>query len=260
MEWALEQIKEAHESGNYIFAMTHYPLLPYSPIMNLIEDAKLTDWEKVASAFADAGLDLIFTGHMHSQAVTEFVSEKGNKITDVQTGSLVGCPAYYRKVTFLEDNTIDIKSIATPEFEWRDKGDKTAEEYFIWRFNRMINWKMDKVIPEKVNNILNKMTLKKIAKLLLIKIDKSLEDRLAKDAAIEIVRNIFVGNEPYVEGTPMYEAIDKALTRLKPVLKIAQKKLAEKNEIFADIRSFILTSIGDNEQKDYDTVLDIQWK
>lgn len=31
IEWALEQIKDAHESGNYIFAMTHYPLLPFSP-------------------------------------------------------------------------------------------------------------------------------------------------------------------------------------------------------------------------------------
>ncbi|MDE6659552.1 MAG: metallophosphoesterase, partial [Eubacterium sp.] len=110
MEWALEQIKEAHESGNYIFAMTHYPLLPFSAIMHLIGDAKLTDWEDVATKLADAGVDLIFTGHMHAQAVTEYTTEKGNKITDVQTGCFVGCPCAYRKVTFEDKNTVDIKS------------------------------------------------------------------------------------------------------------------------------------------------------
>ena len=46
MKWALEQIDDAHKSGNYIFAMTHYPLLPFSPIMELIGDAHLTDWQR----------------------------------------------------------------------------------------------------------------------------------------------------------------------------------------------------------------------
>lgn len=43
MQWALDEIKKAHDAGDYIFAMTHYPLLPFSPVMNFIGDAKLTD-------------------------------------------------------------------------------------------------------------------------------------------------------------------------------------------------------------------------
>lgn len=132
MQWALNEIKKAHESGNYIFAMTHYPLLPFSPVMNLIGDAKLTDWEKRAREFADAGLDLIFTGHMHAQAITDYTTEKGNTITDVQTGCFVGCPCAYRKVTF-EDNTVIIKSYTINDFDY-DKQGKAAEEYFKWRF------------------------------------------------------------------------------------------------------------------------------
>lgn len=256
MEWALEQIKDAHKSGNYIFAMTHYPLLPFSPVMNFIGDAKLTDWERVATTFADAGMDLIFTGHMHAQAVTEYTTKKGNKITDVQTGCFVGWPCAYRKVTFKDEHTLDIKSYTIEEFDYDTQG-KTAEEYFIWRFDRMIYGTMDKVIPSVVNKILDKLTVKTIGRLLWFKPDKSIENLLAKEVAVEIVRNIFVGNEPHTKGTPLYEALNKGLSRLKPIIKIVEKKLGAKNPIFADIKSFVLSSIGDEVQRDYDATLEI---
>ncbi|MDE6412627.1 MAG: hypothetical protein K2K42_01835 [Eubacterium sp.] len=256
MEWALEQIKEAHESGNYIFAMTHYPLLPFSAIMHLIGDAKLTDWETVATKFADAGMDLIFTGHMHAQAVTEYTTEKGNKITDVQTGCFVGCPCAYRKVTFEDQNTVDIKSYTIDDFDY-DKDGKTAEEYFRWRFDRMILWKMGEVVPAPVNAILKKLTLKKLGRFLFIKVDDSIKDRLAVDACIEFVRNIFLGNEPYVKGTPMYEAVEKLLKRFRFVTRILEKKLGKKNPILADLNTFILSMIGDEKQRDHNLKLKI---
>lgn len=258
MQWALEEIKKAHESGNYIFAMTHYPLLPFSPIMNLIGDAKLTDWEKRANEFADAGLDLIFTGHMHAQAITDYTTVKGNTITDVQTGSFVGCPCAYRKVT-LEDNTVNIKSYTVNDFDY-DKHGKTAEEYFKWRFDRMINWKMDEILPAPAKKILGGLTLKKLGRLLCFKVDKSIESMLAKDACVELVRNIFVGNEPYVNGTPMYEAMSKLLRRLHPVTRIVEKKMGSKNPVLSDIDSFVLSMIGDEKQRDHDTVLKIKRK
>ncbi|MDE6723157.1 MAG: metallophosphoesterase [Eubacterium sp.] len=256
MKWALEQIKEAHESGNYIFAMTHYPLLPFSAIMHLIGDAKLTDWEAVATTLADAGVDLIFTGHMHAQAVTEYTTEKGNKITDVQTGCFVGCPCAYRKVTFEDQNTVDIKSYTIDDFDY-DKNGKTAEEYFRWRFDRMILWKMGEVLPAPVNKILDKLTLKKLGRLLFFKVDDSIKDRLAIDVCIEFVRNIFLGDEPYVKGTPMYEAVAKFLKRLHFVTRILEKKLGKKNPILADIDTFVLSMIGDEEQRDYNLKLTI---
>ena len=258
MQWALEEIKKAHESGNYIFAMTHYPLLPFSPIMNLIGDAKLTDWEKRANEFADAGLDLIFTGHMHAQAITDYTTVKGNTITDVQTGSFVGCPCAYRKVT-IEDNTVNIKSYTVNDFDY-DKHGKTAEEYFKWRFDRMINWKMDEILPAPAKKILGGLTLKKLGRLLCFKVDKSIESMLAKDAGVELVRNIFVGNEPYVNGTPMYEAMSKLLKRLHPVTRIVEKKMGSKNPVLSDIDSFVLSMIGDEKQRDHDTVLKINRK
>lgn len=258
MEWALEQIEDAHRTGNYIFAMTHYPLLPFSPIMNLISDSHLTDWEKRANQFADAGLDLIFTGHMHAQAVTEYVTENGNKITDVQTGCFVGCPCAYRKVT-IKDSTADIKSYTINDFDY-DKQGKSASEYFQWRFDRMINYKMKEILPKSAMKILNKLTVKKICNFLWFNPDKSIQNILAKDLGIELVRNIFIGNEPYVKGTAVYEAFEKLINRLSLIIHIAEKKAGKKNEVLSDIKSFLLCTIGDEKQRDWDLTLDINRK
>lgn len=274
LEWAKQQIEKAHNDGCYIFAITHYPLLPGSPVMNFIGDAKLTDWENTANFLADAGLDLIFTGHMHMQSYTEHVSPNGNKITDICTGSLVGCPAYYRRVTFKGDNKIDIKSIPVGEFEWKDKGDKTAEEYFKWRFDRMITDLVDGMAfdfeffankfggVEKMKKFekpitfvgkgLQKWTIGTLGKLLCIKIDPSIKNILLKDIGVELVRNIFTGNEPYVKGTPMYDAFDKLLNRLAPILHIVEKKVGGKTKELSDIKGFVLSLIGDENQRDSD--------
>lgn len=259
MQWALDEIKKAHDEGQYIFAMTHYPLLPFSSVMNLIGDAKLTDWEKRANEFADAGLDLIFTGHMHAQAITDYTTKNGNTITDVQTGCFVGCPCAYRKITFRDKNTIDIKSFTIDDFDY-DKQGKTAAEYFQWRFDRMINWKMDEILPAPAKKILDKFTLKKLGGLLFFKVDKSIESRLAKEVGIELVRNVFIGNEPYVKGTPMYEAMAKLLKRLRPVTNVISKKMGAKNPVLFDIDTFVLSMIGDEKQRDYDTILKINTK
>lgn len=258
MKWALEQIEDAHRAGNYIFAMTHYPLLPFSPIMNLISDSHLTDWEKRANQFADAGLDLIFTGHMHAQAVTEYVTENGNKITDVQTGCFVGCPCAYRKVT-IKDSTADIKSYTINDFDY-DKQGKSASEYFQWRFDRMIDYKMKEILPKSAMKILNKLTVKKICNFLWFNPDKSIQNILAKDLGIELVRNIFIGNEPYVKGTAVYEAFEKLINRLSLIIHIAEKKVGKKNKVLSDIKSFLLCTIGDEKQRDWDLTLDINRK
>lgn len=258
MKWALEQIKDAHRTGNYIFAMTHYPLLPFSPIMNLISDSHLTDWEKRANQFADAGLDLIFTGHMHAQAVTEYVTENGNKITDIQTGCFVGCPCAYRKVT-IKDSTADIKSYTINDFDY-DKQGKSAKEYFQWRFDRMIDYKMKEILPKPAMKILNKLTVKKICNLLWFNPDKSIQNILAKDLGIELVRNIFIGNEPYVKGTAVYEAFEKLLNRLSLIIHIAEKKAGKKSKVLSDLKSFLLCTIGDEKQRDWDLTLDINRK
>lgn len=124
----------------------------------------------------------------------------------------------------------------------------------------MILWKMGEVLPRPAMQLLNRLTLKKLGRLLCFRVDKSIENRLAKDTAIELVRNIFVGNEPYVKGTPLYEAMSKLLKRLHPITHIIEKKAGAKNPLLADIDTFVLSMMGDEKQRDYDTALDIKLK
>ena len=119
---------------------------------------------------------------------------------------------------------------------------------------------MDEILPAPAKKILDKFTLKKLGRLLWFKVDKSIENRLAKEVGIELVRNIFMGNEPYVKGTPMYEAMAKLLKRLHFATHIVEKKMGSKNSVLADIDNFILSMIGDEKQRDYDTVLKINKK
>ena len=74
---------------------------------------------------------------------------------------------------------------------------------------------------------------------------------------MELVRNVFVGNEPYVTGTPMYEAMAKLLRRLHPITHIIEKKAGSKNPLLADIDTFVLSMMGDEKQRDYDAVIEI---
>lgn len=174
------------------------------------------------------------------------------------------------------DTDIHIESFTIEDFDW-DKQGKTAAEYFTWRFDRMITDIIDAMAydfafftrlfggPEKnkklkipvtlVGKILQKLTLGGVGRLFWFRVDPSIKDRLLKDTAVEFVRNIFVGNEPYVPGTPMYAAVDALLRRLRPVLRIAEKKLGAKNPMFADLRGFVLSLIGDEKQLDYEAAL-----
>lgn len=255
LQWAVKEIEKAHQEKQYIFAITHYPLLPFSPIMHLIDDTKLDDWEKTAGVLADAGLDLICTGHMHAQAVTDYTTPNGNTITDVQTGCFVGCPCAYRKI-ILHQSAAEIHSYTIQDFAY-DKQGKTAQAYFQWRFNRMIQWKMEQILPKPVMKMLDRLTVKKLARFFCFKVDKSIEDRLVKDVGIELGRNVFVGNEPYVQGTPIYAAMEKLLKRLRPITYGIQRKMGKKYPVLSNMNAFVLSLIGDEKQRDYEATVPI---
>lgn len=92
LRWMEAQIKEAKEKGMDIIATEHHLLLwNISGIIN--KGQSIGDNFAVAERLADAGLRLMFVGHSHMQRTTEYVSKAGNKITQVNIGSLCGHPA-----------------------------------------------------------------------------------------------------------------------------------------------------------------------
>lgn len=239
LAWVEEQAKKAKADGQMMFAMEHYPLLPGQPLFWLVGDAMQKNGKALATVLADNDVHLIFTGHMHNQSVNVHTTENGNKIYDVCTGSAIGCPAYMRLVTIKNESSVEIESIPIPEFDW-DKNGKTGKQYLQDQFERMIRTLItgmtndpdrimrklrlgDSNIVKKgvtvLGKVVNNWSVGKFAKLLCIKVDPSIKDEPFAELAIELVRSIFEGDQPFVEGTPKGDAFLGLFKRLRPILK-----------------------------------------
>jgi len=272
IEWILGETEKARRDGQMMIAMNHYPMIPACPLFDLIGDATMPNHDAMTDMLADAGVHVVFTGHMHNQSIKQKVSSAGNIFWDVCTGSLIGCPAYMRYVTIENENTLDIKSLPIPDFEWDTKG-LSKEAYLQRQFDMMINnfieWMatdtprfLGKVgLPQKpatvkifgkIGKVLNSATVGDITKKLLVSCPDEVRNTPFRELAVSIVRNIFVGNAPYVEGTPEYEVVMAVLGRFRPLLAIASAALS-KNGKKIDIREMVKLTIGHYGVDEYNT-------
>ena len=59
----------------------------------------VNDYERLSQVYADAGMQYIFTGHMHANDIATVTTEAGNTLYDIETGSVVTYPSPMRFVT-----------------------------------------------------------------------------------------------------------------------------------------------------------------
>lgn len=278
MAWAVDQAQKAKSENQMMIAMEHYPVLPGQPILALIPDARQKKSKELIEALADNGVHLIFTGHMHNQSINVTETEKGNKFYDVCTGSIIGCPAFMRLVTIEDENTVKIESMPVPEFEWDKKG-KTGEVYLKDQFERMIRTIIvgmkddpgrilgkfgagDKTnlygIVSKVGGALSTWTVGKVARILCVKCDKEIKDMKFVDLAVDIVRYMFEGDQPFVEGTPEGNTVLRVFKRFKPVWSILNKKLHGSQGEQLDFYDMLKNTLGNYGISDYNAVLNLK--
>lgn len=105
--WIEEQIKKAQQDGCLIIGMEHHLLMPHVTPLITGGSTCVENREYVASRLADAGLKYMFVGHSHIQSTSSFKTRKGNVITEVNVGSLVGYPAPIVEVTVNDDLTLN---------------------------------------------------------------------------------------------------------------------------------------------------------
>ena len=134
MKWILKILEEAKSKNILVLGMMHHGLVEHMPYQStFMPDYLIDDWESNAETLADNGLKVIFTGHFHSNDITLLTTTKGNKIYDIETGSLAGYPFPYRLIT-LQNNKLNIESYfidsipGKPDLqeEYRLKSEKTA--------------------------------------------------------------------------------------------------------------------------------------
>ena len=276
LQWISEQIRDAKANNQMIFAINHYPLLPGQPIFSLIGSAVQKNSGYISTMLADEGCNLVFTGHMHNQAINEKVTEKGNKLYDVCTGSAIGCPAYMRYVEFEDLDTINITSEPIPDFEWDTNG-RTCKKYLSDLFDSMIlNMLSDmQYNPERmagklgmkktpfmlkalqlVGKLFDKLTCGGICRLFFVNCHKSIKKMLLKDYIVQLVQNLFAGNQPFVEGSPEGDALLGILKRLRFILNKISVKDIDGNK--ADLFEILKHSAGNYGIDDHNAVLKLK--
>ncbi|WP_306489872.1 metallophosphoesterase family protein [Anaerococcus octavius] len=144
MRWAVEKIEEAKQRKDLIFVMAHHALMPnfrnqelvFSPFIikewrtKFIDDDPRINNKTPIEVLADNGVKFVFTGHLHENGTAKYVSELGNVVYDVQTGSTVTYPLPIRHIKIinkLEETSgfeVYIKTELIKEFTYRNLADE----------------------------------------------------------------------------------------------------------------------------------------
>lgn len=104
LAWIEEQAVAAKNDGKKLVGMVHHSVLDHFGIQSVTGNMlNISDARKNATKFADWGIKYMFTGHVHANDISMAVSDNGNRIYDIQTGSLLTYPNAYREVTFKTD-------------------------------------------------------------------------------------------------------------------------------------------------------------
>lgn len=110
LSWVLSQIRSAVLSGRRPIGMVHHGLVPHNAIQStFFPEYLVNNYQTVAAQLADGGMNLVFTGHFHSQDAALYTSPNGSKLYDVETGSLVTYPSPIRYIT-LEGSNVSYTS------------------------------------------------------------------------------------------------------------------------------------------------------
>jgi len=142
-QWITEIMKEAKEKNMQVISLMHHGLVEHIMMQSMFfEEYIIEDWRRLAPLFADMGIKAIFTGHFHANDITEYVSPSGNKIYDIETGSLAAYAFPYRFVELSPDGMkISTKNITStsnrPDLAENSKVmmEKTAKQLAIGKLN-----------------------------------------------------------------------------------------------------------------------------
>lgn len=156
--WIEKQIKQAYKDNCIIIGMEHHLLTPHISPLITGGGTCVADREYVASRLADAGLKYMFVGHSHIQSTTDFKSEKGNVITEVNIGSLVGYPAPIVQVTVNDDSTLSYEVEHLESFR-RNGEEINAQEYLKNHTLALVHRLLDSPNQQELADRLNALQL-----------------------------------------------------------------------------------------------------
>lgn len=98
-KWVIEQIAAAKARGDLVIGLEHHGLVPHFDVQPTILPMYLVNgYERIAQEYADAGMSVVFTGHMHAVDIAAMTTKAGNTFYDIETGSALTYPCPVRFV------------------------------------------------------------------------------------------------------------------------------------------------------------------
>lgn len=106
LDWIAAKAAEAHANGDVVIVMQHHGVVPhFDDEPTLLGEYLVDNYETVAPTYADAGVSIVLTGHMHANDISAYTSAAGNTLHDVETDSLATYPSYIRTGTLSWNKT-----------------------------------------------------------------------------------------------------------------------------------------------------------
>ena len=141
-----KQARAARKDGERMIAMMHHGVVRHWKWQSVVLGEYLVDnWRRVGRLLGRNGIDVVFTGHFHSQDI----STRG-RITDVETGSLVSYPAPVRFVEIEGDEMHIRTELLRGEGLSFPDGNSFEREMLEYADGAMRGL-VDMVLPEKVD-------------------------------------------------------------------------------------------------------------
>lgn len=259
MNWILKQINEARNNGETIVAGMHHPLLSHysgeqaGPLSDTIDNSVA-----VADKLANAGLKYVLSGHMHENDITERTNNKGNKIIDMETGSLVAYGAPIRTVTASKDD-ISIQSESVKEINWngetvnyKEYMDKIIypDGFFIGKANGAVNQFLDVVQKDSLKSTIENLAGIDINGTLSGYIRSALEQPIKVDINLGEIKGIELSYKKENDSVIIHVVSDK-ISKLFPdlIMSVNDDILNQVDKIIKQIDDEWITDKNGNPSK-----------
>ena len=106
LQWVIDRANEAKQQGKEVIAMMHHHLVThFDQEERLLANYIVNDHSNVADRLMQAGIHIVFTGHLHvTDAATRHTAERNDSIVEIATGSAICYPFALRTATLDRDN------------------------------------------------------------------------------------------------------------------------------------------------------------
>ena len=113
-QWVIEQTKEAKARGDVVIGLEHHGLVEHFSMESTLMPMYLVEgYDRIAAEYADAGMSVVFTGHMHANDIAVLTTESGNTLYDIETGSALTYPSPMRFVEVRKNAQNVIMNVST---------------------------------------------------------------------------------------------------------------------------------------------------